>query len=252
MPKHRSRGRASRLLLLLAAGLGVAALSWIGYAAVTWYRYGRGEDSAGQDALLDQFMPEYEVRERHEIRVAAPAHVTLGVARELDLQRSPVVRAIFGIRTLPSLLRGERERERPRGFLAETLSIGWGILAEVPGREIVVGAVTQAWEPIVQFHSLPPAEFFGFDEPGYAKIVWTLAADPIGPDESLFRTETRVRTTDPESRERFRRYWATFSPGILLIRYEALRLVKSGAERGGSPPATDAPRPPPRSRDRIC
>ncbi len=179
---------------------------------MTWSRYGRGDDSGGQDALLDRFMPEYEVRERHEIRVTAPAPVTLAAARGLDLQRSPLVRAIFGIRTLPSLLRGEREQERPRAFLAETVSIGWGIQAEVPDRAIVMGAVAQPWEPIVEFHSLPPAEFAGFDEPGYAKIIWTLAADPIGPDESLFRTETRVRTTDPVSRERFRRYWATFSP----------------------------------------
>jgi hypothetical protein len=119
--------------------------------------------------------------------------------RELDLQRSPLVRALCGIRTLPSCLRGEREQERPRAFLAETLSIGWGMLAEVPERAIVVGAVTQPWEPIVLFHSIPPAELAGFNEPGYAKIIWSLAADPIWPAESLFRTETRMRTTDLES-----------------------------------------------------
>ena len=83
-------------------------------------------------------------------------------------------------------------------------------------------------------------EFAGFDEPGYAKIVWTLAAEPLGSSTSLFRTETRVRTTDPASRERFRRYWAVFSPGILLIRYESLRLVKQEAERRGR---TDAGAP---------
>ncbi len=33
------------------------------------------------------------------------------------------------------------------------------------------------------------------------------------------------------ARERFRRYWAMFSPGILIIRYEGLRLVKAEAER---------------------
>ncbi|HZR99761.1 MAG TPA: hypothetical protein VFE37_13695 [Chloroflexota bacterium] len=240
MSQHQSRGLVSRLLVALTTGLSIAALSWIGYAAVTWHRYGRSEDSAGEDPLLDQFMPAYEVRERHETRVAAPADLTFATARQLDLQRSPVVRAIFAIRTLPSLLRGEREAERPRAFLAETLSLGWGLLAEVPGREIVMGAVTQPWEPIVAFRALPPDEFAGFDEPGYAKIVWIIAAEPAGPDESLFRTETRVRTTDPESRERFRRYWATFSPGILLIRYEALRLVKEEAERQSRARGADA------------
>ena len=50
--------------------------------------------------------------------------------------------------------------------------------------------------------------------------------------EAILRTETRVVTTDPESRERFRRYWSVFSPGIVLIRYEVLRMVKAEAERG--------------------
>ena len=47
----------------------------------------------------------------------------------------------------------------------------------------------------VVFRALPPAEFAAFDEPGYAKIVWTLRADPIAAEESLFRTETRVKQT---------------------------------------------------------
>jgi hypothetical protein len=47
----------------------------------------------------------------------------------------------------------------------------------------------------------------------------------------MFRTETRVATTDAYARERFRRYWAVFSPGILLIRRASLRLVKADAER---------------------
>jgi hypothetical protein len=32
---------------------------------------------------------------------------------------------------------------RPRGLLDQVLSLGWGVLADVPGREIVVGAVTR-------------------------------------------------------------------------------------------------------------
>ena len=135
------------------------------------------------------------------------------------------------LRTLPSLLRGEPLADSTRGLLAETLAIGWGVLAEVPDREIVVGAVTQPWEPVVTFHPLPREEFAAFDEPGYAKIVWTLAADPLGPNESTFVTRTRVATTDSMARERFRRYWAAFSPGILIIRYEGLRLVKAEAQR---------------------
>ena len=107
---------------------------------------------------------------------------------------------------------------RPRGLLALTKSLGWGVLAEVPGRKIVMGAVTQPWHANVVFRSLPPSEFAAFNEPDYVKIVWTLRADPVGADGSIFRTETRAVATDATARAKFRRYWSCLSPGIILIR----------------------------------
>jgi hypothetical protein len=111
------------------------------------------------------------------------------------------------------------------------LSLGWRVLVEEPGHELVLGAVTQPWQADVVFRGLDPEDFAAFSDPGYAKIVVSLAAEPLGPNRSRFRTETRVATTDPESRSRFRRYWSVVSPGVLLIRYETLRLVRHEAER---------------------
>jgi hypothetical protein len=131
------------------------------------------------------------------------------------------------------MLRGQPSRRQgPRGLLKETLALGFGILAEVPDREIVVGTYTQPWHEQVTFHPLPPAAFAGFAEPGYVKIVWTLAAEPVGPERSRFVTRTRVVTT-PVARRRFRRYWAPMSAGIILIRYVSLPMVKREAERRG-------------------
>ena len=115
--------------------------------------------------------------------------------------------------------------------LAETLALGWRQLGEIPGRQIIMGAVTQPWQQQVEFRGLPAEEFAAFREPGYAKILWTLEAESISPAQSLFRTETRVATTDQFSREKFRRYWSFLSPGIILIRYETLRLVRAEAEQ---------------------
>ena len=106
-----------------------------------------------------------------------------------------------------------------------------GVLAEVPEREVVVGAVTRPWEPNITFRAVPPDEFAAFREPDYVKIVWTLRADPIGAAESIYRTETRVTTTDAISRAKFRRYWAFFSPGIWMIRWLSLGSLKQEAER---------------------
>jgi hypothetical protein len=94
----------------------------------------------------------------------------------------------------------------------------------------VVGAVTQPWKADVVFRGIPPEEFAAFSEPGYVKIVWTLAVEPTGPSRCIFRTETRAIATDAASRSRFRRYWALLSPGIVLIRFEMLRVVAAEAE----------------------
>jgi hypothetical protein len=160
----------------------------------------------------------------------------------MDINDSRLVRTIFRGRELVMLERGQ-PRVR-KSLLAETLSIGWGVLAEVPSREIVVGALARPWQGDPGFKALPPDQFAAFHEPGYAKIVWTLSAEPRGDSASVFRTETRVLTTDQESRARFRRYWSIFSPGILLIRRSALPLVKRDAEERAARRTLNARRPP--------
>lgn len=55
--------------------------------------------------------------------------------------------------------------------------------------------------------------------------------DPRGPHGAITQVETRVATTDTMARARFRRYWAAFSSGILLIRRAMLREVRREAER---------------------
>jgi hypothetical protein len=175
-------------------------------------------------------MPDYEVAERHEVRVHAPADATFLAARDVDLSRSPIVRAIFAGR---SLLMGAEAKgdDGPAPLVEKVLALGWGILAEVPGRKVVLGAVTKPWNANVVFESVEPDAFAAFDRPDYAKIVWTLEAQAVDAETSIARTETRVTTTDPESRERFRRYWATVSPGVLLIRRQMLRVLRRDAER---------------------
>jgi len=224
MSKALERTRRATGAAALAAGV-----VGLGYVATTWYRYGRPDRPVPSDPMLDRFMPEYEVAERHETRVRAPAPVTWDAARALDLKRSPVIRAIFTGREL-AMRSARNQPTKPATFLEEVLELGWRILAEEPGRELILGAVTKPWEPNVRFRGLEPEAFAAFQEPGYAKIAWTLVVEPREAGESVFRTETRVVTTDAESRARFRRYWSVFSPGIKVIRWETLRLVRRAAE----------------------
>ncbi|HEU4697838.1 MAG TPA: hypothetical protein VFS40_01520 [Gemmatimonadales bacterium] len=228
---HDRRARATRLLL---GGIATAGLAYAGTAATAWLRYGRPTRIrvAGAGDPLDRFMPCYEVAERHATEVAAPAAATYAAARAMDINRAPLVRAIFAARALPARLLGHAPPAAPpRSLVDETLALGWRILTEEPGRLLVMGAYTRPWEAEVTFHGLPPDEFAAFAEPGYARIVWTLEAEPLGPARSRFVTRTRVCTTDPTARRRFRRYWAVVSPGIRLIRRASLGLVRREAER---------------------
>jgi hypothetical protein len=216
----------------LAASVAAGAAAYGAYAVTAWNKYGAAAapNADENDSMLDRFMPAYEVVERHHIRVGAPAAVTLAAARDVDFQSSAIVRTI--VRAREVLLGAEPDnRLRPRGLLAEVQSLGWGVLAEVPGREVVVGAVTKPWEANVTFRSLPPDRFATFDEPGYVKIAWTIRADPLSETESLFRTETRAIATDAAARTKFRRYWSLLSPGIIVIRWALLGPVRKEAER---------------------
>jgi hypothetical protein len=215
-----------------AGALGLATAGYAGYVGVAWLRYGYPMPVSvdDEDRLLDLFMPTYDVAERHHTPVAAPADVTFAAACEQDLMATPIVRAIFKTREM--VLGSEPDRDaRPRGLLEMTKSIGWGVLAEEPSREIVMGAVTQPWHANVVFRPLPPDQFAAFNEPDFVKIVWTLRADSTGPRTSVFRTETRVATTDAGARQKFRWYWARFSAGIAVIRRLSLAPVRREAER---------------------
>jgi hypothetical protein len=240
--------KAMRLLGSGAAAAGAGILAYGAWSAVAWARYGHPRpERHPHDELLDRFIPDPEVDEYHQFEVISPAAITFAVAKGMDLQASPVIKGIFWLRAVPALLRGEPFRHQgPRGLLEETLALGFGVLAEIPDREIVVGTYTQPWHQQVTFHPLPPEQFAAFDEPGYVKILYTVAAEPLGPDRSRFVTRTRAVTTDPESRRRFRRYWAPMSAGIILIRYLSLPMVKRESERrarhpaGGQPPTDPA------------
>ena len=115
---------------------------------------GRGGGAEEADALLDRFMPDYEVVERHHTRVKAPAAITLAAARDLDVMKSGLAQALFKTRAL--VMGGAIDRrELPRPLAEQMQAIGWRVLAEVPDREIVFGAVTKPWLADPGFRGVP-------------------------------------------------------------------------------------------------
>jgi hypothetical protein len=216
----------------VAAGGAIAAAGYAALVVLNRARYGDAKERAerAKDSVLDRFIPSPEVSEHHEIEIEAPVETVMAAAKSLELLGSPVIRAIFRARELA--LGGTPDpRPHPTTLYDQMRSIGWVVLSEQAGREIVFGAVTQPWLAAPTFRSIPADQFREFCEPGFVKIVWTLRADPVDDTRSIFHTETRVCTTDAGARERFRSYWSFVAPGVKLIRAAMLQPLRRAAEQ---------------------
>ena len=109
--------------------------------------------------------------------------------------------------------------------------MGWGLLAEQPGRFVVCGATCQPWLANVVFSAVAPDEFLAYAQPDQVKIAWTLEAVEIGPGLTRFGQETRAVATDEQARIKFRRYWRWARFGIVAIRLLMLPAIRKAAER---------------------
>ncbi|GIV98423.1 MAG: hypothetical protein KatS3mg057_3080 [Herpetosiphonaceae bacterium] len=190
--------------------------------------------------LLDHILPSYDVRERHELRIGAPASHVYAMIRVADLSDSWITRGLFWLRGLPALLKNRRQPHRPGLTLDDFLAGGFIQLAEQPGEELVLGLVGRFWTASGSIKRLRPEAFAGFSEPGYAKTAWNFFL--IAEDRSTTRlvTETRVLCLDAASRRSFKRYWLLIRPFSGLIRMEMLRTIRRAAEQDGQDRAARA------------
>jgi hypothetical protein len=148
---------------------------------------------------LDEFLPEYDVRERHERRVPGMPDVAVAAALGIPVAPDGLVRTLFRLRGLPG-----------GGSVQGALrAIGLEPLVEEPDR-IVLGAAGRPWSPSSR---LMPFDKAG---PGQVRLVFTATAAEDG--MSVLATETRVAAMDANARRAFRRYWLVVGPFSALIR----------------------------------
>ena len=209
-----------------------------------------GDARADAELLVERFLPRYDVAVVHaDVFRASPAQCYARVM-ELDLLQAPFVRAALGLRALPQRVLGSLRapgnrtsiEASPLTFrLRDMVGLGWILLAEIPGVEMVLGQVSRPWKADASSTGAPttPEQFTNFDHPGFAKIVTSLRVDPYGNDSSILTVETRVAATDAMSRRRFRRYWLLIGPASSLIRRMALRLLATELRRSASSAAHD-------------
>jgi hypothetical protein len=187
---------------------------------------------------IDRFLPRYDYSVVHAGVFRAPPEACYRAAHGLDLLRHPAARTLLGLRSLPQRISDRLGTHGdampaaapPRTFRLDDMvgpPIGWILLGEEPGTEIVLGQIGRPWKPAGASSgpAVEPAEFASFDRPGFAKIAFSLRVQPHGAGSSVLTMETRIALTDPQSRRRFARYWSIVGPFSALIDRIALRLL---------------------------
>jgi hypothetical protein len=159
--------------------------------------------------LLDDVLPGFEHCEHHRAYAAVPPQRALTAARAVTPAEVPLVRILFRLRGLG------RAAGADAPLFDQLVALGFRILAENE-REIVLGLVGTPWR--LRGGLRHEVEFGAFDEPGYAKMAMSFAADG-----RELTTETRVLLTDAAARRRFRLYWLVVRPFSGLTRRLWLR-----------------------------
>jgi hypothetical protein len=195
--------------------------------------------------LLDEFMPAYDVSDSVATVVDADPAATWSALREVDLievgKRKTLVAILGGLRALPDLashlMHGERPASLPEKLtLRDTIELpmdggGWVLLGENQGEEITLGLVGKFWKPVIEFAEVPREEFRDFDEPGFAKTIYSLAVSPLDGDRTLLTGTMRTATTDEHARRWFQRYWTLgVGSGAHVLVQGLLDLTREGAE----------------------
>jgi hypothetical protein len=192
--------------------------------------------------LLDDYLPEFDVRTIYATRIAAsPARVYASLWTA-NFDHWGVTRALYAVRTLPSFPARPRETWRrfrdelfrQRFTLDGMLSEGFTLLEERPGEELVLGTVGRFWRARGELCATSPTRFRAPAPSGTAKAVWNFEVGMRVDGTTELRTETRVLCADAATRRRFRAYWMLIKPFSGLIRQEILAAVRSEAESGQS------------------
>jgi hypothetical protein len=162
-------------------------------------------------ARLDEFAPVFQFSEFHSIAVDRPKDRVYAALLAVTPEEIRFFRTLMWIRFGGS---GAPERQP---ILDSFTSGGFQLLAEDPGREIVIGRAGDARKS------------------QRINIAMNFRIQEIDARHCLVSTETRVYAVGRDALHGFAAYWRMIYPGSALIRRMWLRAIKLRAERAGHP-----------------
>ena len=153
--------------------------------------------------LIDDWLPEFDIVERHDAAVPLEPERALEVALSSPVAPDRIVAALLMARGMQARGQTIEEFFRANDFRH-------------------LGRTSTEWAAALEHSGV--------------KIAIDFRAEPI-PGGSRLRTETRVKATHQRARRRFRLYWLVIGPFSALIRRRWLAAVTASAKRSALPSA---------------
>jgi len=181
--------------------------------------------------LIDSFAPRPDAVETHRIVINAPRETVYRALLMADLGQSFVIKLLLTLRSIPGFIARPCAMPQNRKITLHTLmDSGFGLLAENPGEEIVLGVTGRFWRPAGNLSPFNRPDFDRAVPVGFARGVWNFSLSEQTAGQTILTTETRVTCGDPASRRKFLAYWLVVRPFSGLIRLIMLKRVRKTAE----------------------
>jgi hypothetical protein len=211
----RFLGIRTRKRGLIVFGLGLLAFTAGVYLPVTETRV------EAPRTRLDEFAPVYQFSELHAVDIAASKERVDAAIRAVRPEEIRFFKTLTWIRTL-----GKSMAPEGRPILASFTAGAFVVLADDPGREIVIGRGGNAMGGKLW----AAEEFRAFHPAPLVKIVMNFRIQEVDATHCLLTTETRVYAAGTHVLRGFATYWRMIYPGSALIRRMWLRAIKRRAE----------------------
>jgi hypothetical protein len=215
----------TRRLALMVAGFGL--LLSLGILLLPY----RDQETASRVNKLDEWMPRWQVGERHVLKIAASPARVFAAIHEVRADEILLFRTLTAIRrcggTGPESILNAPEQKPLLDVATQTTFI---LLDDTAPRELVMGTVIAAPRAVRASGRLKPDLFRKALPSGVVLATMNFLVTPSEDGGSTVATETRVFANSPAAVRRFGIYWRLVHPGSDLIRRMWLRAIALRAE----------------------
>lgn len=190
------------------------------------------KEAATHVTKLDDWMPQWQVGERHTLHVDAPPDKVFAAIHAVRADEISLFRTLIAIRrcgqTGPESIMNAPENKPLLDVATRTTFV---LLEEETPHELVVGTVIAAPRDERASGRLTADLFRRTHGPGVVLATMNFVVVPENGGRSMVSTETRISANSPSALRQFGVYWRLIHPGSDIIRRMWLRAIRERAER---------------------